>query len=92
MPVLLHCVIMCSYHICFGLVLEDVVACAECRQVDFSGVPHVVVGVSSLDLVEDGESLLELVFNELMLHLQCVVQLNLWISLFDTLYLINRQS
>ena len=88
---LLHSVIVCSYYICLSLVLEDVVACAQCRQVDFSGVSHVVVRISSLDLVEDGERLLELVFNELMLHLQCIVQLNLWVSLFDTLNLIHRQ-
>ena len=87
----LHCVIVGGYHIRLSLVLEHVVSCPQRRQVDLRWVSHVVVRIPPLDLVKDREGLLKLVFHQLMLHLQCIVQLNLWICLLNPLDLIHRQ-
>ena len=82
---------MCSYDILFGLVLEDIIARTQRREVNLGRVPHIVVWIPALDLVEDCEGLLELVFDEAMLHLQRVVQLHLRVRLVNALDLVDRQ-
>ena len=82
---------MCSYDIFFGLVLEDIIARTQRRQVHLGWVPHIVVWIPALDLVEDCEGLLEFVFDEAMLYLQRVIQLNLRVRLVNTLDLVDRQ-
>ena len=82
---------MCSYDILFGLVLEDIIARTQRREVNLGRVPHIVVWIPALDLVEDCKGLLELVFNEAMLHLQRIVQLHLRVRLVNALDLVDRQ-
>ena len=54
---------MRSYQIKFRLVLEDVIARPQRRQVHLGWVSHVVVRIPALDFIEDLESLLELVLD-----------------------------
>ena len=60
---------MCSYDFLLGPVLKDIIARTQRRQVHLGRITHIVVRIPPLDLVEDGEGLLELVFYEAMLHL-----------------------
>ena len=58
---------MCKDNVLFSFVLEDVVFTAKCCEVHLCWIFDVVIGVTSLDLIELGEGALELRFESLVL-------------------------
>lgn len=82
---------MCSYDLFFGLILKAVVSSAQRCEMHLCRVPHVMVRISSLHLIEYCECLLELILNELVLGLESVIILEMRVNLLDSLNLVDRK-